>query len=50
MDNALFHRSDKIQQMCDDAGVLLLYLPLYSPNFNPIEEMFRELKTYIRQV
>jgi hypothetical protein len=36
--------------MCDDAGVLLLYLPPYSPDFNPIGEMFGELKTYIRQV
>jgi len=41
---------DKIHQMCDDAGVLLLYFPLYSPDFNLIEEMFGELKTYIRQV
>ena len=36
--------------MCDDIGVILLYLLLYSPDFNLIEEMFRELKTYIRQV
>ncbi len=36
--------------MCDNIRVLLLYLPLYSPNLNLIEEMFRELKTYIRQV
>ena len=50
IDNASFHRSDKIQQMCGDAGVILLYLPPYSPDFNPIKEMFRELKTYIRQV
>jgi len=50
MDNASFHRSDKIQQMCDDAGVLLLYLPPYSPDFNPIEETFGKLKTYIREV
>ena len=38
MDNALFHRSDKIQQMCDNAGVVLLSLPPYSFDFNPIEE------------
>jgi len=50
MDNALFHHLDKIQQMCDDAGVILLYLLLYLPDFNPIKEMFKELKTYIRQV
>lgn len=39
-----------MQQMCDDAGVVLLYLPPYSPDLNLIEEFFRELKTYIRQV
>ncbi len=27
-----------------------MYLPLYSPDLNLIEEMFGELKTYIRQV
>ncbi len=36
--------------MCDDAGVILLCLPPYSPDLNPIEGMFGELKTYIRQV
>jgi transposase len=30
--------------------VILLYLPPYSPDLNPIEEFFGELKTYIRQV
>lgn len=49
MDNASFHHSGRIQQMCDDTGVILLYLPPYSADFNPIEEMFGELKTYIRQ-
>ena len=50
MDNASFHHSERMQQMCDDAGVVLLYLPPYSPDLNPIEEFFGELKTYIRQV
>jgi transposase len=50
MDNASIHRSDKIEQMCGDAGVVLLYLPPYSPDLNPIKEMFGELKTYIKEV
>jgi transposase len=49
MDNASFHHSEKIQRLCDDAGVILRYLPPYSPDLNPIEEFF-ELKPYIRQV
>lgn len=50
MDNASFHHSERLQRMCDSAGVVLLYLPPYSPDLNPIEEFFGELKTYIRQV
>lgn len=30
-------------------GVKLLYLPPYSPDFNPIEEFFAELKSYIKK-
>jgi DDE superfamily endonuclease/Winged helix-turn helix len=32
MDNASFHRSERIKQMCADAGVILVYLPPYSPD------------------
>jgi transposase len=39
-----------MQQIYDDAGVVFLYLPPYSPDLNLIEEFFRELKIYIRQV
>lgn len=46
MDNASFHHSEKIAQMCDTAGVKLVYLPPYSPDLNPIEEFFAELKCY----
>lgn len=51
MDNVSFHYSDKIQQMCNEAGVLLIYrLPYYLPEVAAIEEFFGELKNYIRQV
>jgi transposase len=36
-------------QMCNDAGVELIYLPLYSPHLNPIEEFFAELKAFIKR-
>ncbi|KAH7459836.1 hypothetical protein FOMA001_g19876 [Fusarium oxysporum f. sp. matthiolae] len=49
MDNASFHRSSVIEQMCEDAGVKLLHLSPYSPDFNPIEEFFAELKSFIRR-
>ena len=49
MDNASFHRSAKIEQLCIAAGVKLLYLPPYSLDLNPIEEFFAELKTFIKR-
>ncbi|BCS00026.1 uncharacterized protein AKAW2_50367A [Aspergillus luchuensis] len=49
MDNASIHRSGRIQDMCLKVGVKLIYLPPYSPDLNPIEEFFAELKGFIRQ-
>jgi transposase len=49
MDNASIHRSERLEQMCAEAGVGLLKLAPYSPDMNPIEELFAEIKTYIRQ-
>ena len=49
MDNASFHRSDRIEEICTDAGVKLVYLPPHSPDLNPIEEFFSELKAFIRR-
>lgn len=48
MDNTSFHHSESIAQMCAKAGVKLVYLPPYSPDLNPIEEFFAELKSFIK--
>ena len=51
LDNASIHHSniDRIQEQFDRRGVLLRFLPPYSPDFNPIEESFGDLKAYIRR-
>ena len=49
MDNASFHKSERIETLCAQRGVKLEYLPPYSCDLNPIEEFFSELKTAIRQ-
>jgi transposase len=36
MDNAPVHHRGRIAELCDNAGVLLVYLPAYSPDMNPI--------------
>ena len=38
-----------MERLCRDAGVLLEYLPPYSPDFNPIEEAFAEMKAWMKK-
>ena len=49
MDNASFHHSEQIECMCREAGIKLVYLPPYSPDLNPVEEFFAELKAYVKE-
>jgi transposase len=49
MDNVSFYRSDRIEEICTEVGVKLVYLPPYLPDLNPIEEFFLELKAFIRR-
>ncbi|EDZ66696.1 hypothetical protein NOC27_23 [Nitrosococcus oceani AFC27] len=44
MDNARFHKKSDIRNILEKAGHLLLPLPKYSPDFNPIEHSFALLK------
>lgn len=44
MNNISFHHSERLAQMCADAGLKLVYLPHCSPDINPIEEFFAKLK------
>jgi transposase len=38
MDNATFHKGGRIEQLIQDAGCKVLYLPPYSPDLNKIEQ------------
>ena len=49
LDNASVYRSAELKEMCRDAGVRLLFLPPYSPDFNAIEESFAGIKAWIRR-
>ena len=44
LDNASIHHVDGIVRMVESVGGLVLFLPPYSPDFNPIEELFSKLK------
>lgn len=49
LDNATIHRSERVEIMCREKGVILAFLPPYSPDFNPIEIAFHELKEWMRR-
>ena len=49
MDNASCHKDPILEEMCNQKGVKLIYLPPYSPDLNPIEESFAELKAYVKR-
>ena len=44
MDNAPIHHDQQVQDLVDNAGCLLWFLPGYSPDMNPIEEVFSQMK------
>jgi transposase len=50
MDNLPAHKLASIRVMIEAAGATLLYLPPYSPDFNPIENAFAKLKAHLRKV
>jgi len=49
MDNLSSHKGKHIREMIEAAGATLLYLPPYSPDFNPIENAFAKLKALLRK-
>jgi transposase len=49
IDNLPAHKSVRITQAVEDAGCTLVYLPPYSPDFNPIENMWSKVKASLRK-
>ena len=49
MDNLSVHKSETVRELIEGAGAHLLYLPPYSPDFNPIEEAFSKIKNLLRK-
>ena len=50
MDRLTSHRNSEVKAFIEGAGCSLMFLPSYSPDFNPIELMFSWLKTFLRSV
>lgn len=50
LDNLSVHRHADVRPAIEAAGCHLVYLPAYSPDFNPIAQAFSKLKTHLRTV
>ncbi len=48
MDNLGSHKSTAVRQLVRKAGARLWYLPPYSPDLNPIEQVFAKIKHWMR--
>lgn len=49
MDNLTAHKGERVKELIERRGCELLYLPPYSPDFNPIEEAFAKIKSLMRK-
>ena len=49
MDNLSAHRPKRIRELIEQRGCALVYLPSYSPDYNPIEEAFAKIKNLLRK-
>ena len=48
LDNLSAHKGAAVRQTIETAGATLLFLPPYSPDYNPIEQVFAKLKARLR--
>ncbi len=49
MDNVAFHKVCGVKKAIESVGAKLIYLPPYSPDLNPIEQMWSKIKTCLRK-
>jgi transposase len=48
MDNLSAHKTQRVRELIEARGARLVYLPPYSPDFNPIEPCWSKIKTFLR--
>lgn len=49
MDNLSSHKVEGVREAIEAVGATVAYLPPYSPDFNPIEQVFAKLKALLRK-
>jgi len=49
LNNASIYKSAQLQELCKQHSVKLKFLPLYSPDYNPIKATFNNIKAWIKR-
>jgi len=49
MDRLPAYRPNRVRELIEGRGLELMYLPSYSPDYNPIEEAFSKIKEILRR-
>ena len=49
MDNVRFHKSDLIVSLIKSTGAQVVFLPPYSPDLSPIENMWSKIKEFLKR-
>ena len=50
IDNASWHKTKKVREYCEENNIILLFLPPYSPEYNPIERVWGFLKSKVKNI
>ena len=50
LDNVSTHKVDGVEEAIAVRGALAIFLPAYSPDLNPIEQLFARLKSFLRKM
>ena len=48
LDNCSIHRVDEVLEVFRSTGIVVMFLPPYSPDYNPVEEAFSYIKYYLK--
>jgi transposase len=49
LDNLGAHRGEKVKRLIESRAARVIFLPAYSPDFNPIEEAFSKIKAILKK-
>lgn len=50
MDNLSAYKGKRVEELIEGKGCEILYLPSYSPDYNPIEEAFSKIEGILRKI